>query len=135
MNIQLRTAILWILIIICYFIHGYYHLSELFYGVDIKIPGATGEVPLSSHLFSLLIEILPLSMAVATLFIVKNWFAWANFILAILFGLLNAVHLAETVMGESSDIRQIALLSLVIVINILLISDTNKQRKRITTNH
>jgi len=129
MNLRLRTAFLWVLIVFCYLVHGYYHISGLFFGIDVRMPDATGKMPLAMHFFSLLVEILPLGMAVASLYVNRKWFGWANFLLAILFTLLNILHLGETVMQEADDIRQLALLSLVIVINILLVMDTNKFRK------
>jgi len=131
MNLHLRAAILWIVIVFCYFIHGYYHLAELFFGMDIKIPDAQGHVPVATHLFSVFVEILPLSIGVATLFISGKWFVWTAFVFSILFALLNLVHLAMTIFKEAGDIRQIALLGLIMVVNILLVSDISKQRKRI----
>lgn len=129
MNLQLRTAVLWGLIVFCYLVHGYYHISGLFFGIDVRMPEANGQMPMAMHFFSLLVEILPLGMAVASLYVNRKWFAWTNFILAILFTVLNVFHLGETIMKEADDIRQLALLSLVVVINLLLVMDTNRLRK------
>ncbi|WP_346318038.1 hypothetical protein [Chitinophaga sp. YIM B06452] len=129
MNHQFKIALLWILIVFCYLLHGYYHVAELFFGVDIKIPDAKGEVPLSSHLFSLLIEIVPLSAGLAALYVTRKWFTWASLVFAILLGLLNVVHLVMTFMHESSDIRQLALLAFIIAVNILLVKELNISRK------
>lgn len=132
MNIQLRTGILWILIVLCYFIHGYYHLAGLFFGVDIKVPEAKGEVPLASHLFSIFIELLPLSAGLAALFVWKKWFLWASLIFAILLGVLNLIHLGATLIKEASDFRQLGLLVYIIVVNLLLIREiyTGKNQVR-----
>jgi hypothetical protein len=132
MNLQIRAALLWGMIVFCYLVHGYYHISGLFFGIDIKMPDATGQMPLSMHFFSLLLEILPLGLAVASLYAKKKWFNWTNFILAILFLLLNVFHLGETIMQEADDIRQLALLSLVVIINLLLVMDTNQLKKTVT---
>lgn len=129
MPTQLKTVVLWFLIVFCYLIHGYYHLGELFFGVDIKVPDATGSVPMAVHIFSILIEILPLSIGLISLYKTAKWFIWMSFIFAILLGLLNLVHLGETIAKEPGEIRQLALLSFIVVVNILLILEINRQRK------
>lgn len=130
MHPQLRTAILWFLLVFCYLFHGYYHLAELFFGVDIKIPDAGGVVPLSAHLFSVFVEIFPLVLALLSLYTLPKWLQWASFIFAVILGLLNLVHLAGTVAKEVGEIRQVILLSFIVVVNIMLIRETNRQRKR-----
>lgn len=129
MNIQLRIAILWIVIVLCYFIHGYYHLAELFFGIDIKLPDTTAKVPLAAHLFSVFIEIIPLTIAVTSLFIFRKWFVTTTWIFAIVLGLLNLVHLVQTLLKEPGEIRQIALLTFIVVVNVLLVKDLNFNRK------
>lgn len=129
MNHQIKTALLWVLIVFCYLWHGYYHLAELFFGADIKIPGAKGTVPLASHLFSLTIEVLPLSAGVATLYITRKWFVWTSLVFAVLLALLNVVHLGTTVIHESGDIRQLALLTLILAVNVLLVKEINASRR------
>jgi hypothetical protein len=52
-----------------------------------------------------------------------------SFISAIRHGLLNLVHLGSTVAKEAGEIRQVALLTFILVVNILLIRETNRQRK------
>ena len=130
MNLQIRITLLWLLLVFCFLVHGYYHVAELFFGVDIAIPGATGKVPLAAHFFSLLVEILPLIIALATMYVTKKWFLWGSFVFAILLLLLNIVHLVQTVMHEPGEIRQVALLSFIIVVNWLLVRDLNKHRKQ-----
>lgn len=126
---QTKSVILWILLVFCYFIHGYYHLAELFFGMDIKVPDASGKVPTAVHIFSSVVEILPLAIGLATLYINAKWFRWIGFILAIIFVLLNIVHLVQTVFIEPDDIRQVVLLSFIVVLNLVLIKETNKHRK------
>lgn len=129
MSTQLRTALLWFLLVFCYLLHGYYHIAELFFGVDIKVPNATGSVPMAVHLFSVFIEIIPLSIGLISLYKTAKWFMWTSFIFAIILGLLNLIHLGQTIAKEPGEIRQLALLSFIVVVNILLILDINKQRK------
>lgn len=129
MQSQLRIAILWFLIVFCYLIHGYYHVAELFFGVDIKVPDAKGKVPLAAHLFSVFIEIIPLVLGLLSLYRNAKWLQWVSFIFAILLGLLNLVHLVQTVMAEPGEIRQVVLLTFILIVNILLIIDANRLRK------
>lgn len=123
MHAQVRIVLLWLIIVLCFFIHGYYHLAELFFGIDIKVEGATGKVPLSTHLFSLLIEIAPLTLLVLHLYRSGKTFLWISLVFAGLLALLNLVHFGATVLNEASDIRQIALLSLIFIVNLILVKE------------
>lgn len=129
MQSQLRVAILWFLLVFCYLLHGYYHLAELFFGVDIKTPDAKGVVPVSAHLFSVCIEILPLALGLLSLYKMAKWLQWTSFIFAIVLGLLNIAHLGGTIAQEAGEIRQLALLAFILIVNVLLIRETNRQRK------
>jgi hypothetical protein len=51
-----------------------------------------------------------------------------------LLGLLNLVHLGGTIAQEAGEIRQIVLLTFILVVNILLIRETNRQRKGIAVS-
>jgi len=129
MQSQLRIAILWFLLVFCYLFHGYYHLAELFFGIDIKTPGAGGTVPLSAHFFSVFIEILPLALGLSSLYYTAKWLQWVSFLFAVVLGLLNLVHLGGTIVQEAGEIRQVVLLTFILIVNILLIRETNRQRK------
>lgn len=123
MHTQVRIVLLWLIIVLCFFIHGYYHLAEIFFGIDIKIEGATGKVPLATHLFSLLIEIVPLTLLVLHLYRRGRIFLWISLIFAGLLAILNLVHFGATVWNEAGDIRQIALLSFIFIVNLLLVKE------------
>jgi len=132
MNLQVRTTILWILLVFCFLLHGYYHVAELFYGINIALDGAKGEVPVSAHIFSIMIDLLPLTIGVAALYCTGRSFIWFSLIIALLLLLLNLVHLVMTVYHEPREYRQLVLLTLIIFINALLIKDLNSGRKAIT---
>lgn len=120
-TIQLRAALLWLIIVVCYFLHGYYHLAELFYGVKIELPDAKGEVPLSAHLFSVLLEAVPLSFCVMLLYPAKKAGLWISLVFAALLFILNAIHLFGTLRSEIGEVRQVVLLAFILVVNFLLI--------------
>lgn len=129
MPATLRIAILWLLIAFSFIMHGYYHLAELFFGADIKVAGATGKVPLNAHLFSILIEVLPLSLGVWFLFRVRKGLLWFGYIYALLLCILNVVHWVSTLMHEWSEIRQVVLLALIVLFNILLCRELLREIK------
>ncbi len=136
MSIYFRMSLLWLLIAFCYSQHSLYHLSGLFYGQDIRLPDTNGEVPVSLHLFRIAVEIVTLIICVLTLYIKRKGFYWFCFVWASLLGLLNLVHLAQTVMGEIEDLSQVALLSFVVLINGLLVADAWKMvRARASAIH
>lgn len=127
---RIRIAFLWTLLVLGFVLHGHYHLAELFYGKDIKIPDATGEVPVVAHVFSILLEILPLLIAVAIFYTMKKWYIWTSLIIAGLLALLNLVHLVQTVLHEPGDLRQVVLLSYLVFINTLLLTDLVKAARK-----
>lgn len=123
MQAQVRIVLLWLIIVLCFFIHGYYHLAEIFFDIDIKVEGADGKVPLATHLFSVLIEIVPLTLAVLHLYRKGKIFLWISLVFAGLLAILNLVHLGATVWNEVSDIRQIALLAFIPIVNLVLVKE------------
>lgn len=128
-KLQFRIAFLWLLIVIGYIYHGQFHLSELLYGVDIRIPNTNGQIPMGMHIFRILVELVTLLMVLLTLYIPKKGFKAFSFVWAILLGVLNLFHLGETLVKEFNDLSQIVLLTFVLAANILLIADTKKWQK------
>lgn len=116
----LKIALLWLLIAISYSMHSIYHLSELFFGIDIKLPDANGKVPLNIHFFRIATEVFTLLMVVLTIKIKARAYNWFSFIWACLLGILNLVHFVSTFIREPSEISQIALLAFVLAVNVLL---------------
>ncbi|MFT4205028.1 MAG: hypothetical protein QM610_14080 [Chitinophagaceae bacterium] len=129
MNPNIRVPFLWLTISVCYIMHGSYNLSALFFGVDIKLPDAKGVVPAGTHVFRILVEILVLVVFLISLYAKSKTFYVFSYVLAILFALLNIVHLAETITTEIQDYSQLALLSFVVVANILLVMDSQRSWK------
>lgn len=129
MPVTIRITILWLVIAFAFVMHGYYHLAELFFGVDIKIEGATGKVPINAHLFSTVVEIIPLVLGIWFLFRVRKGLLWFSYIFALILCMLNLVHWVSTVMHEPGEIRQAVLLALIVVVNILLCKELLKEIK------
>lgn len=124
-----KIIVFWLLIVVGYIFHSTYHLSGAIFGEDIKMNDATGQTPVVMHFFRIVLEILPLIMVVLTTYLSSRGFRLFSFVLAIVFGLANALHVVETAMHEIANISQIAVLSFILVVNILLILTLNNWRK------
>jgi hypothetical protein len=92
----------------------------LFYGIDIRLPDATGEVPLGVQAFNTVIYTVTFLMALLSVNLSGKGFRWFSFVWSVLFLLLNIFHLSATLFVEAFDLSQACLLSLVIAVNVLL---------------
>lgn len=128
-NINFRIPLLWLLITVGFILHGNYHLSDMFFGIDIKLPNAEGVVPLSAHIFRVVIEISILLFILFSLFKSGKIFYWISFIWAIILGLLNLIHIGETIINDIQNISQIVLLTYIFVVNLVLIAELWKVAK------
>jgi hypothetical protein len=93
----------------------------LFYGVDIRLPDATGEVPPGTQVFNTVIFTVTFLMALLSVNLSGCGFRWISLVWSALFLLLNIAHLAEAIFVEAFDLSQVCLLSFVLVVNVLLI--------------
>ena len=120
---HIKIAILWLLIAVCYSLHSIFHLSALFFGADIKLPNANGTVPVDAHIFRIVVEVLTFLFVILSLYLLNKTYYWMSFIWAILLGVLNVVHLYETVTKDWHDLSQVALLTFIVVANIFLVRE------------
>ncbi len=120
-DISIKIALLWVIMVIGFALHGSYHVSEIIYGIDIKSPRATGTVPLPTHIIRIVLEACILLLAALTLTIGSKGFRKFSLIWSFLLLPLNLFHLASTAVHDISDYSQIAILSLVLAVNVLLI--------------
>ena len=128
MNTSYKAAFFWLIIGLCFLMHGYYELSEIRFGIDIKAKGANGTVPVSLHVIRIVLEIGSILMAVITLQLSARWFRWFAFVWAVLLVLLNTFHLGGMVLHEYTNYGQVALLSLILYVNILLALELRPKR-------
>ncbi len=117
---DIKISMFWLLIGIGYILHSLYHVSDIFYGIDVKLPTATGEVPLYMHLIRVFLGLTPFVMVLLPFYNKNKGGLWFNFGLAILFLLSNISHLGEMLFKDIENISQIGLLSYILIINILL---------------
>ncbi|MDR0712511.1 MAG: hypothetical protein LBF67_09255 [Prevotellaceae bacterium] len=120
MNTQLKTAFYWLLLGICFLTHTVLHMYGLFYGVDIQLPDATGEVSLGTQLFNTVIFTVTFLMALLSINLSGKGFRWFSLVWSALFLLLNTFHLGATAFVEAFDLSQVCLLTFVLAVNVLL---------------
>jgi hypothetical protein len=92
----------------------------LFYGADIRLPEATGEISLGVQAFNTVIFTVTFLMALLSIQLSGKGFRWLSLVWSALFLLLNLFHWAATVFVEAFDLSQVCLLSFVPVVNVLL---------------
>jgi hypothetical protein len=120
MDTQAKAAFYWLLLGICFLTHTVLHLYGLFYGVDIRLPDAAGEVSLGTQAFNTVIFTLTFLMALLSVNLSGRGFRWFSLAWSSLFLLLNLFHLGATVFVEAFDLSQACLLTLVLAVNVLL---------------
>ncbi|GAA4462697.1 hypothetical protein GCM10023093_09830 [Nemorincola caseinilytica] len=120
MSGQLRIVLLWVILVICMILHFDYHVSEIFYGIDVRKAGANGTVPPTILIIRTAFHFLPLLYAVTLM-----WYAGAvarkvNMVLSILYLGANAAHfIGEVRKGDNPS--QIMLLGLTFVLSAVLV--------------
>jgi hypothetical protein len=120
MNTQIKTAFYWLLLGICFITHTLLHIYGLFYGVDIRLPEAAGEVSPGVQAFNTVIFTVTFLMALLSINLSGKGFRRFSFVWSVLLLLLNIFHLGATVFVEVFDLSQVCLLSFVLVVNVLL---------------
>jgi hypothetical protein len=120
METKWRIAFCWLLLGACFILHSYFHLFGLFFGVDVTMPDAAGEVPLSMQVFNTIVQTGTFVLALLSIYLTAKGFLWFSFVWSLLFIVLNIFHWYETVFVEAFDLSQAVLLTFVPVINVLL---------------
>lgn len=118
---NLKIGLLWFLIAVGFLLHGVYHVYDLFFGIDITLENATGEVPVGKHFFRIFLEVVTYTMVLMTLYITKKEFYWFSFVWSFLLGIMNTVHLGGTLVKDYQNLSQVALLIFILATNILLV--------------
>lgn len=122
-EMRTKIIILWLFLGLGWIVHHIYGLFNIYYNETLVIEGATGEAPMSHHIYRILFEGLCLFFALLTIEVSKQWFKWTAFIWAIIAGLYNVYHFVEAILFESSNISEIFMLLLVSVASIFLVKN------------
>ncbi len=116
----LRVLILWIVLLICMVLHFNYHVSKIFYGINVVRPGTDGTIPFMAHVLKSVYYHLPMLFIVALLYFKNYWFKLGLFVISIPYSLSHVAHLREEFMKPSLDWAQLPLLSLTLAFSLLL---------------
>ena len=122
MSNKAKVVTLWVIFLFGMTFHSLLAIMPLFWGQSIAMsPEQIAKNPMASSMWMVLFFfLLPMIITVVTLFIEAKWYKVTNFVLSILFTLMNIYHLTGH-LGESPvDPRQIMLLTFVLISGILL---------------
>jgi hypothetical protein len=121
MNTQIKIALYWLLLGVCFLTHTLFHLHGLFYGIDIRISNATvSEVPVFDQVFNTIIYTVTFLLTLLSINLSGKGFRRFSLVWSILFLPLNLIHLGMALFVEAFDLSQACLLSFVIAVNVLL---------------
>ena len=117
---QFRVVILWTLLIIGMILHFNYHVSKIFYGIDVVRPGSNGTISNMSYILKHVFYHFPMLFVLGLLYIKHRWFLIIVFGVSLLYTLSHVMHVSEEFMKPVLNWAQIPLLSLVLFMSILL---------------
>ncbi len=120
MNHLQKIILFWLLLIVCMILHFNYHVSGIFYGVDVTMPNAAGKVPNSILIIRSLFHFLPLLYVIALTYYDNQKIRVANLVLSMIYASANLMHMIGEIAGKKEDLSQIMLLLITLFIFILL---------------
>lgn len=111
---------LWILLIIAMILHFNYHVSGIFYGIDVKNKDANGTEPNSLHIIRLIYYHLPILWILILIYFKQRWVKLLLLIISGLYALSHIFHLFGELKHPEFNPSQITLLSITALVAILL---------------
>lgn len=120
---RIRIISLWTLIIIGFLIHHIYGIANVYFKTSLVIEGSTGEIPGWAHQWRILLEGMAFLFAVLTIQVTRKWFKWTSLIWASLLGLFNIYHFITAIIYEASNISEIFILLIMVVVNGFLLKE------------
>ncbi|MCS6823210.1 MAG: hypothetical protein NZ529_02855 [Cytophagaceae bacterium] len=115
-----RITTLWMFLIIGMMLHSNYHLSKLFYGINIVRPGSNGTVPITAHLIKNIYYHIPIISLMIFLYFHSYWVRFVLFAVSLTFNISHTLHLIGEFRKPDPDASQIPLLSIVLVVSTTL---------------
>lgn len=123
MNRRVKISIYWLLMGITMMMHSVLSTVGLFFGKNLVVANATGEVPPRMYVLIIFTMILPCILAFVQLNTEAKWFKYLTLVWSGLLLFLNGSHLYGTVLSEKDGIDQLLLLSFILVVNGFLIKE------------
>lgn len=115
-----KIVVLWVVFFLGMTTHSLLAIIPIFFGVDVAMPDSTGVVPAPMMWVMLAFFLLPMLFIALTPFIAAKWYKITNFVISLLFTLMNVYHPIEHLKESPVDPRQIILLTFVLAFGILL---------------
>lgn len=115
-----KVIVLWIICLIGMILHFNYHVSKIFYGIDVVRPGATGEISAMAHVMKTVYYHFPMVFIVALLYFTQKTFRLGMFAISLLYSVSHVMHVIDEFNKPMLDWSQIPLLSLVLIFSVLL---------------
>lgn len=126
MHIQNKMTNLWLLFILGGLIHTMMELLPLFFVSSIVVDGGSSEHIMPAVWFTLIMYMIPMLLILAIQFIEATWLRVINLVAAVIALLLNISHPAELFEAPEINIPQLILMSFLIVLSVLLTSQSWK---------
>jgi hypothetical protein len=120
MNNQQKIIVLWILLIIGMFLHPFFVLNKLFYGLPVARPGANGMIPEIVMYKRIGFYILPMIYVTVLLFTQAQWVRVLNFVISLIYTFINIQNFLKEFEKPQIDTVQIILLGFVATATLLL---------------
>ncbi len=120
METKVKISMYWLMLGIAMILHTALATIGIFFGKDVTVPNATGEIPCTMYAMIILTMILPFIIAFVQMNTTAQWFKWGSLGWSILLIPLNVFHFVSSVFIEKEGIDQAILLFFVIVLNFFL---------------
>ena len=116
-----RLIVLWLMTVVGMILHFNYHVSSIFYGIDVTRPNANGEVPDTLVIIRSTFYHAPMIWVLTIMYAKKHWVKLTLFILSLLYWLAHFMHLVEEMLKEKRNLSQLTLLGLVLLLASFLV--------------
>ncbi len=120
---RIRIISLWTFIVIGFLIHHIYGIANVYFKTSLVIEGSNGEIPGWAHQWRMLLEGMAFLFAVLTTQVTRKWFKWTSLIWACLLGLFNIYHFITAIIYEASNISEIFILLVMVIVNGFLLKE------------
>jgi hypothetical protein len=122
MNFQIhqnRLVVLWLLLLIGMILHFNYHVSDIFYGIDVARPGARGQVPWSTFYIKTIYYHLPIVFILVLLYTAHRLVKVLTFGIGLLYTASHMVHLFKEIAQKATSVQSFTQINLLIMVLVL----------------
>ncbi len=115
-----KQVILWVLVLIGMILHFNYHVSGIFYGIDVVKPGSNGVEPTSLFIIRTVFYHLPFLWIVMIMYTNSRLADLCLLIISGIYAIANAFHVFGELTKDEKNASQISLLVIVFLLSVLL---------------